>query len=69
LGILRFIQMALPQRVSGEIEFEFKGSGWGILWRSLLAVLGAGLIIPIPWVMHWLVGWFTSQIECRPATA
>jgi hypothetical protein len=39
----------------------FNGSGWEILWRTVVSSLLAGLIIPIPWVLAWYTRWFLSQ--------
>jgi hypothetical protein len=42
-------------------EAVFNGSGWEILWRTVVFSLLAGLIIPIPWVLAWYTRWFVSQ--------
>ena len=42
-------------------EVVFNGSGWEILWRTVVFSLLAGLIIPIPWVLAWYTRWFVSQ--------
>ena len=42
-------------------EMIFNGSGLEILWRTIVFVIGCFLIIPIPWVMRWYTGWYTSQ--------
>ncbi len=47
----------------------FIGTGWGILWRSFVTGLASLFIIPIPWVMLWLVKWYVSQLEVRTATS
>jgi uncharacterized membrane protein YjgN (DUF898 family) len=46
---------------SNEIRFEFTGSGLSLLWRGLAAGFAMLLIIPIPWVMRWLIVWFIEQ--------
>lgn len=51
------------RNVAGPVRFSFKGKGLEILWRCLVAGLGFGLIVPIPWVLAWLTRWFVSQIE------
>jgi GYF domain 2 len=42
---------------------SFTASGWQILWRSFLFVLGICFIIPIPWVLHWYTRWFIGQFS------
>jgi uncharacterized protein DUF4339 len=39
----------------------FNADGWEILWRTVIAVLFAVLIIPIPWVTAWYYRWYVSQ--------
>ena len=51
------------RHVAGPVQFSFKGKGLEILWRSVVAVVGCGLIIPIPWVLAWMTRWYVSQIE------
>ena len=41
----------------------FKGTGLQYLWRFIVAALLSSLIIPIPWVWRWLMGWQASQTE------
>jgi GYF domain 2 len=42
-------------------ELVFNGSGWQVLWRTLVFGFAAVLIIPIPWAMGWYVRWYVSQ--------
>jgi GYF domain 2 len=42
-------------------EVVFNGSGWQILWRSVVFSLACSLIIPIPWMLRWYGRWFVSQ--------
>jgi hypothetical protein len=44
----------------------FNGSGLGVLWRTLVFVLGVAFIIPIPWVLAWYTRWFVSQFALVP---
>jgi hypothetical protein len=44
-------------------EIVFKASGLEYLWRTLVTVIGCAFIIPIPWVMHWMMSWLASQTE------
>ena len=72
VGWAWFLQFYLDwvcRNVAGPLRFRFVGRGLDILWRSLVAMLGFGLIIPIPWVMAWLTRWFVSQIEAAPGEA
>jgi hypothetical protein len=43
-------------------EVTFNGSGLGVLWRTLVWVIGMVFIIPIPWVLRWYATWYTSQV-------
>jgi hypothetical protein len=47
-------------------EIIFRGSGLGILWRGIVAVILSSFIIPIPWVYRWMMNWFASQTELAP---
>jgi hypothetical protein len=42
-------------------EVVFNGSGWQILWRSVVFSLASSFIIPIPWMLRWYGRWFVSQ--------
>ncbi|MDP1865760.1 MAG: DUF4339 domain-containing protein [Bradyrhizobium sp.] len=44
-------------------EIVFNASGLGVLWRTILLVIGCGLIVPIPWVIRWYTQWYVSQFE------
>jgi hypothetical protein len=47
----------------------FNGSGWQVLWRTLVFALAAALIIPIPWAMGWYARWYISQFVLVGRTA
>jgi hypothetical protein len=47
-------------------EILFNGSGLQFLWRSLVAAILSGFIIPIPWVYRWMMNWMASQTELAP---
>lgn len=47
---------------------EFNATGWGLLWRSVVGILGCILIIPIPWISLWLTKWYISNVSVRPVT-
>ena len=42
-------------------QLIFTASGWGYLWRALVFVLTAVLIVPIPWTLRWFTAWAVSQ--------
>jgi hypothetical protein len=52
--------------VRGSHSFEFVASGWDILWRFLVGVIGFALVLPIPWVIRWLTNWYVSQVVVTP---
>lgn len=39
----------------------FTPTGWQMLGRSLVFVLGCMLLLPIPWVLRWYTQWYVSQ--------
>lgn len=41
----------------------FKATGLEYLWRTIVTVLACMLIIPIPWVIRWMIQWQFSQVE------
>ena len=43
-------------------EVIFTASGLQYLWRAIVFVIGFILIIPIPWVVRWMMRWHASQI-------
>ena len=53
---------------AGHNQLEFLGSGWGLLWRCLVAGLSSILIIPIPWVWLWVIRWVTGNMLIKQAT-
>jgi hypothetical protein len=50
-------------------ELVFNGSGWQILWRTIVLSLLCILIIPIPWVLRWYARWFVEQFALVPRSA
>jgi hypothetical protein len=44
-------------------EAVFKASGLEYLWRCLVTAIACSFIIPIPWVLRWMMRWHASQIE------
>jgi hypothetical protein len=47
----------------------FNGSGWQVLWRTVVLALAAAFIIPIPWIMGWYARWYVSQFALVEGTA
>jgi hypothetical protein len=56
-------------KVVGTHAFEFIGTGWDILWRTLVLLLAMAFLIPLPWALRWFQNWFVSQIVVTPAAA
>jgi hypothetical protein len=42
-------------------QASFIGTGWGVLWRTMVFGMACCFIIPIPWMMSWYSRWFVSQ--------
>jgi hypothetical protein len=59
---LKFFIRWMCRNVEGTVRFDFVGSGWSILWRSLAAWFMCILIIPIPWVLSWMTNWYFSNV-------
>lgn len=41
---------------------SFVGTGWGLLWRSLVWFVCSMLLIPVPWVLRSIYRWWTENI-------
>jgi hypothetical protein len=67
--ILKLMLRWICFQTMGTHEFEFTGTGLGILWRTFAAALGCAFILPIPWMIRWLSSWFLSQIVVTAADA
>jgi len=50
-------------------EIVFEATGLEYLWRAIVTVIGCAFIIPIPWVVRWMMGWIASQIVLAPRGA
>jgi hypothetical protein len=46
----------------GRAKLIFTGSGWGFLWRAVVASLASMAIIPIPWVWLWFYRWIIESM-------
>jgi hypothetical protein len=44
-------------------QVVFKGTGLEYLWRGIVTFIGCAFIIPIPWVIRWMLNWQLSQTE------
>lgn len=44
----------------------FSATGWQVLWRTVLFLLGSVLLIPIPWAIRWYTQWFAAQFALVP---
>lgn len=44
----------------------FKGTGLEYLWRMIVTAIASSFIIPIPWVLRWMLNWQLSQTELVP---
>jgi hypothetical protein len=63
-----WVQTALGRWVCRNIQgtrraVVFKASGLEYLWRAIVTVLASIFIIPIPWVVRWMIRWQLSQTE------
>ena len=57
-----FLRWLFRNVEAGTNKVEFLGSGWGLLWRCILAGLASIFIIPIPWVYLWVFKWIIGNI-------
>ncbi|MHC1788203.1 hypothetical protein [Solidesulfovibrio sp.] len=48
---------------------DFAGTGWGLLWRSFLWLIGMVCIIPIPWVFRSIYAWGANNLVLTRAVA
>lgn len=47
-----------------ERKSTFTGSNWGLIWRSIVMVLGASftILIASPWLISWFAKWFCENL-------
>lgn len=55
--------------VGTQREILFTGTGWEVLWRTIVFGITSIFLIPIPWMLAWYVRWFISQFAVQPRTA
>jgi GYF domain 2 len=44
-------------------QVVFKGTGLQYLWRTIVTFIACSFVIPIPWVVRWMLDWQLSQTE------
>ncbi|WP_298428205.1 GYF domain-containing protein [Rhodoblastus sp.] len=67
--VLKYQTRWVCANVAGSHGFEFVGSGWDFLWRSLVLALALAFLLPFPWALRWFAEWFVSRIVVRSAQA
>jgi hypothetical protein len=60
---IEYINWIFRNVESRNYVLRFTGTGGEYLWRSIVYLLASILIIPIPWMQAWFIGWFISKIE------
>jgi hypothetical protein len=50
-------------------QIVFKGTGLEYLWRLIAVAIASSFIIPIPWMLRWIMRWQLSQTELIEPTA
>ncbi|HLC70911.1 MAG TPA: hypothetical protein VJI32_02830 [Candidatus Nanoarchaeia archaeon] len=58
VGMQRWIYQNVK---AGSSKLVFQGTGWGLLWRSILAILGSVLLVTIPWMVTWILKWYVKN--------
>lgn len=48
--------------VSDAYAVSFVGTGWGLLWRTFVWMLGMVLLIPLPWVFRSMYAWGADNL-------
>jgi hypothetical protein len=67
--VLRYALRWICRNVHGTLGFEFIGTGWGILWRTIVFTLGSIFLIPFPWLLRWYSVWFVRQFRVEDFAA
>jgi hypothetical protein len=67
--VLKYQNRWICSNIAGTHAFEFVATGFDILWRSLVLILGFAFILPIPWALCWFFNWYVSQFVVRPRAA
>lgn len=63
-----WVQAAMSRWVCRNIQgtrrqVVFHGTGLEYLWRTIVTALACSFIIPIPWMVRWIMRWQASQTE------
>jgi hypothetical protein len=48
--------------VGDDYTVAFAGTGWGLLWRGFVWLVGSCLLIPLPWVLRSMYAWMTNNL-------
>ena len=67
--VAKFFFAWVCRNIEGPLRFEFRGTGWDILWRFFVAGIVSCVIVTIPWMIVWIVRWTVSQVYVAPARA
>ena len=62
-----FKWMAEKTKSSTGDRLIWVGSGWELLWRSIVAGLWGMFIVTIPWAYRWYLAWMVSMVEVERA--
>ena len=54
-AVTAFLRWVASKVEGAGVRFGFVGSGWGLLWRFLVAILPTLVLSQIPWM--WVFGW------------
>ena len=55
--VAKFFFAWVCRNIEGPLRFEFRGTGWDILWRFFVAGIVSCVIVTIPWMIVWIVRW------------
>jgi hypothetical protein len=64
--VVKYWMRWIFRETRGSHSFEFVATGWDILWRTLVVILGCMLIVTIPWLVAWIYNWYISRIVVTP---
>jgi hypothetical protein len=67
--VLKFFLRWVCRNISGTVNFDFVGTGWGILWRIIVVILASIFVIPIPWLLRWFTVWLLAQVRVENLAA
>lgn len=64
-----FLRWQLKRTRTARTYLGFRGSGFNVLWRTVVAMVASLLILPIPWMVTWMYGWFVENVELHSVDA